>query len=88
MFFEEPTQKDRSSDKWEVSGRAARSNRIAGVGQWADGQKAWFPFIPYHQLILALGANLVNCRNLPVFAWPILAIVPHCLLRRSCGAHN
>lgn len=76
MFFEEPTQEDRSSDKWEVSGRAARSNRIAEVGQWADSQKPWFPFIPYHQLILALGANPVNCRSLLVLVWEMQTVTP------------
>lgn len=40
MFFEEPAQKDRSSDKWEVSRRAARSNSTVEVGQWTSSQKA------------------------------------------------
>lgn len=38
VFFEDPAQKSRSSDKWEVKGRAARSNRIAEVGRWAESK--------------------------------------------------
>lgn len=73
--------------EWEGCQKRQRS-RGGAVGRRSEGLA---PFVPHRQLILALGANPVNCGSLLVLAWEMQIIIPssrvHKMAVKQAGAN-